>query len=96
MRTFEILEAHLVAAGEDPVSLSAELPQLVAAMERSWLAGEQALVKPLLESVRTGVPMPYEQPIPNVDHEDVPHQDDHDDHWDYAMLGQEDALWSGL
>lgn len=74
---FEELEQQLVAAGEMPLSLASDRPMLEAAMVHMWDQGKMASIRAVREFAHV-------QPIsiPGYSHSDVPHGDEHGDHWD--------------
>ncbi len=75
MRTFELLEGHLVAAGREPVSQSLKRPLVEGRMLAAWAAGNNVSVAAALSAA---------DPL-SLPHGDAPHGDrPHGDHTDAA------------
>lgn len=68
---FEVFERQLVAAGQHPLSLSPQRLAVEQQMLSAWAAGQN----PSVSATMTGTPGM---------HGDVPHGDEHGDHYDYA------------
>jgi uncharacterized protein len=75
---FEKLEAEFVAAGKTPLSLSADRPALEVAMVGAWAQGEFVTIKASRQRLQEG----GVAPVRGGSHADVPHGDQHGDHWD--------------
>ncbi len=75
---FEELEGQMVAAGEQPLSLSSDRPLLEAGMVQLWDTGGQSSLRAArayLANHAAGI-------VAGAEHGDVPHGDEHGDHWD--------------
>jgi uncharacterized protein len=82
MTLFGVLEQEMLAAGEKPLSLNfEERATLEQAMLQVWEAGRHVSLRYALAHVRTGKPVLGS--LFNVDHGDIPHGDQHGDHWDH-------------
>ena len=94
--TFAALEGMLVAKGQPPFSLSDERPLVEAAMLASWQLG----VHPSVTKIRSGavaqVAAERQRLAGQIDHVDIPHGDEHEDHTDTARGAAEGAAWAQL
>lgn len=83
MRVFGALEAHLLAHGEQPFSLSDERPRLERAMISHWQAGSSAAITPIRAKMKRGESLAGEDAA-SESHQDIPHGDSHGDHDDHG------------
>lgn len=83
MTLFERLEQEMVSNGEVPLSLNFDLrTKLERGMMGVWETGQHVSLKTALERIAAGKPIlvaPF-----NQDHGDVPHGDQHGDHYDHT------------
>lgn len=83
MTLFEKLEQDLLAGGEKPLSLDFETrTRLERAMLGVWAQGQQVSLKSALARLQAG--QPVIGPAYEAGHGDVPHGDEHGDHYDHA------------
>jgi len=75
---FEQLEKQLVAAGETPLSIAPDRQQLESVMVQLWDSGRRAP----LRAGREFLTQQTTKIAGENDHGDVPHGDEHGDHWD--------------
>jgi hypothetical protein len=80
-RVFEVLEAHLVAVRDWPVSLRPDLKQIEAAMLAEWALNRQVSVQRGI-AIATGQVSTLQG---DNGHGDIPHGDSHGDHTDLNL-----------
>jgi uncharacterized protein len=80
-RIFEVLEAHLVATRDWPVSLRPDLRQIETAMLGEWTANRQCSIR---RGIELSVSPSQKRDITADGHGDIPHGDEHGDHTDYG------------
>lgn len=83
MSLFETLEQEMLDNGELPLSMNGkDRKRLEPAMLQVWEAGQHASLKSTLGRLNAGQPVVLNRRGGNTAHADVPHGDDHGDHWD--------------